>query len=268
MTTKIHLRTPVKIYANGWLDAELVITEASLIIGKQNILLEGIEDLEDIDMDGIRCIHIKENSKIIIQLPEKVRQQVFKFIAFNLREVKFAVNFLSPATVGGVLSTMTRWEKGYFSMTDYGFWYLTAKYQIRIQSENLVFINKCMINFKGEQKMVLVLSHIEKNNVVTSLVQCPENTLEMLEKHLKRHLKKHQTAFSLSADEEQILILVYSGLNSALVEKVIGISTDELGYFYDRLVISGLAKVVKIRKEIELTSQGVRMAAGIISDNF
>jgi len=43
------------------------------------------------------------------------------------------------------------------------------------------------------------------------------------------------------------------------IENIIGISTDELNNYYDRLVDSGLAKVVKIRKEIELTPRGVSM---------
>jgi helix-turn-helix protein len=53
--------------------------------------------------------------------------------------------------------------------------------------------------------------------------------------------------------------LVYSGVDFASIENIIGISTDELNNYYDRLVDSGLAKIVKIRKEIELTPHGVNM---------
>jgi len=259
MTDKVHLRTPVKIYTAGWVDAELIITESSLIIGRQKISLGEIEDLEDIDLDGVNCIQIKKDGNIIIQLPKNLHQQVFKYIAFNLKADKFAVYFLSSATVGGVVSSSAQWEKGYFSVTDEGLWFLSTKNQKRIPIENLGSIKKDIRDVGGKQRMVLILSHVEKSDVVTSLVLCPESTLEMLENYLQRLFEKHKPSIKLSENEMQILTLVYSGLDFASIENIIGISTDELNNYYDRLVDSGLAKVVKIRKEIELTPRGVSM---------
>ena len=81
----------------------------------------------------------------------------------------------------------------------------------------------------------------------------------MLESYLSGSLQKHKPAISLSENEKQILTLIYSGVDFASIENIIGISTDELNDYYDRLVDAGLAKVVKIRKEIELTPRGVSM---------
>ncbi len=259
MTDKVHLRAPVKVYDGKWVDAELVITDSSLVIGKRNILLREIEDLEDVDIEGVNCIQIKKEGKIILQLPKNLHYQVFKFIAFNLKADKFAVFFLSSATVGGVVSSDAQWEKGYFSVTDEGFWFLSAKNQKRIPIENLGSVKSDLRNIGEKQRKVLVLSHVEKSSVVTSLVLCPESTLEMLEGYLQRLFDKHKPAIKLSENEIQILTLVYSGLDFASIENIVGVSTDELNEYYDRLVDSGLAKVVKIRKEIELTPRGVSM---------
>lgn len=259
MTNKVHLRTPVKIYTEGWVDTELVVTDDSLIIGKQKISLGEIEDLEETDVNNVRCIQIKKDTKIIIQLPKNIHQQVFRYIAFNLKADKFAVYFLSPATIGGVVSSAVQWEKGYFSVTDEGLWFLSTKNQQRIPIESLGSVNRDMRDVGGKQRMVLVLSHVEKSNVVTSLVLCPESTLEMLENYLQRLFEKHKPSINLSENEMQILTLVYSGVDFASIENIIGISTDELNNYYDRLVDSGLAKIVKIRKEIELTPSGVNM---------
>lgn len=259
MSGKVHLRTPVKIYTDGWVDTELIVTDDSIIIGKQKISLGEIEDLEDIEKDGIRCIQIKKDNKITLQLPKNIHLQVFRFVAFNLKADKFAVYFLASATVGGVVSSAAQWEKGYFSVTDEGLWFLSSKYQQRIPIDSLGSIKKDMRDVGGKQRMVLVLSHVEKGNVVTSLVLCPESTLEMLENYLQQLFEKHKPAINLSEDEKQILTLIYSGLDFASIENIIGISTDELNKYYDRLVDSGLAKVVKIRKEVELTPRGVSM---------
>jgi helix-turn-helix protein len=259
MTNKVHLRTPVKIYTEGWVDTELVVTDDSLIIGKQKISLGEIEDLEEIDVSNARCIQIKKDTKIIIQLAKNIHQQVFRFIAFNLKADKFAVYFLSPATIGGVVSSAVQWEKGYFSVTDEGLWFLSTKNQQRIPIESLGSVNRDMRDVGGKQRMVLVLSHVERSSVVTSLVLCPESTLEMLENYLQRLFEKHKPSINLSENEMQILTLVYSGVDFASIENIVGISTDELNNYYDRLVDSGLAKIVKIRKEIELTPSGVNM---------
>ncbi|MCC4771728.1 hypothetical protein FXV91_16615 [Methanosarcina sp. DH2] len=259
MTDKIHLRAPVKTYDGGWVDVGLVVTDSSLIIGKRSIPLGEIEDLEDIDVEGVNCIQIKKEGKFILKLPPNLHHQVFKFIAFNLKADKFAVFFLSSATVGGVVSSNAQWEKGYFSVTDEGFWFLSSKNQKRIPIENLGSVKTDLRDVGGKQRKVLVLSHVEKSNVVTSLVLCPESTLEMLESYLQRLFEKHKPAIKLSEDEMQILTLIYSGLDFASIENIIGISTDGLNSYYDRLVDAGLAKVVKIRKEIELTPHGVSM---------
>ncbi|WP_269849380.1 hypothetical protein [Methanosarcina horonobensis] len=81
----------------------------------------------------------------------------------------------------------------------------------------------------------------------------------MLEGYLQRLFEKHKPAIKLSDNEMEILTLIYSGLDFASIENIAGMSTDELNSYYDRLVDSGLAKVVKIRKEIELTPHGVSM---------
>ena len=259
MTDKVHLRTPVKMYDGGWVDTELIVTDENLIIGKEKILLGEIEDLEDVDIDGVNSIQIKKDGKIIISLPQNLHQQIFRYIAFNLKADKFAVYFLSSDTVGGVVSSAAQWDKGYFSVTDEGFWFLSSKKQKRIPIENLGSVKKDIRDVGGKSRAVLVLSHVEKSDVITSLVLCPESTLEMLENYLHRLFEKHKPVIKLSDDEKQILTLVYSGLDFVSIENIIGISTDELNSYYDRLVDSGLAKVVKIRKEISLTPRGVSM---------
>lgn len=259
MSNKVHLQTPIKIYNGEWVDTELIVTDATLIIGKQKIPLGEIEDLEEVDIDGIRSIQVKKGNKITINLPQKLHRQLFRYIAFNLKADKFAVFFLASATVGGVVSSTARWEKGYFSVTDEGLWLLSPKLQKRISIENLGSVKKDVRNVSGKQRRVLVLSHVEKSNVVTSLLLCPESTLEMLENYLQRLFEKHKPKVELSEEEMQILTLVYSGLDFVSIENIIGISTDELNDYYTRLVDSKLAKVVKIRKEIELTPNGVNM---------
>jgi taxis protein CheF len=116
---------------------------------------------------------------------------------------------LASDTVGGVISSSAKWVKGYFSVTDEGLWFLSSKNQQRISTDNLGLIKKDTREVSGKQRTVLVLSHVENGNVVTSLVLCPESTLEMLENYLQQLIERHRPVINLSENENQILTLIY-----------------------------------------------------------
>ena len=109
-----------------------------------------------------------------------------------------------------------------------------------------------------------MLTYLDRGEVVTSFVLCPETTLDMLEEYLKQLIEEHKPKEKLSEVEEQILTLVYSGVDSTGIESILGISTEELNKYYDKLINLGLAKVVKIRKEIALTPRGVILVNDIM----
>lgn len=259
MTEKVHLRTPAKLFDGNWMDAELLITDQTLSIGKKKIPVNEIEDLGDVDVEGIEAIRIKKDGETIIKPPEKIRAQVFRFLAFNLKADRFAVYYLDSATVGGVVSSNAKWEKGYFSVTDEGFWFLSPKKQQKMLFDNIGGVVKETRNIGGKQRKVLVLSKVKKGQVATSLLMCPETTLEMLENYITRLIETHKPQIDLNDTEKEILTLVYSGLDFVSIENIVGISTDELNEYYDKLVENGLAEVVKVRKEVELTPRGVTM---------
>ncbi len=111
---------------------------------------------------------------------------------------------------------------------------------------------------------MLVLTHVEGSEVLTSFVLCPETTMDMLQEYIKNFIDRSKPKESLSEMEEQILSMVYTGVDSVSVESILGLQTEELNKIYDRLVKLGLARVVKIRKEIELTPKGVALVNEIM----
>ena len=63
------------------------------------------------------------------------------------------ITFLESATVGGVVSSGAQWEKGYFSVTDEGFWFLSARNQKRIPIENLGSVKTDLRNVGGKHRI-------------------------------------------------------------------------------------------------------------------
>lgn len=209
-------------------------------------------------MDGARCIQIKKDGKIIFQISQFFHQQVLRYIISHLKGDKFVIHMMLSAIIGGSLSPNAQWEKGYFLVTNEALWFLSKTDQIRIGNENIGYIKKDIKSVEGKMRKVLALSYVENEILKTSFILCPESTLDMIENYTNFLIKTHNPDISLSKDEEQILTLLYSKVDFESIEKITGISSDGLNKYYDRFIDAGLVKVVKIRKEVELTPRGVK----------
>lgn len=245
-----------EIFAGGWKRVEVVITDKEMIIGGERIEFKKILDIEIVQHEGKDCVRLKSDRDYFIFFGYR-QKQVFRFLAFNMKSDKFAVYFLSPALRGGVLVANSKWEKGYFSVTDSAVWFLSPEKQIRVPLNSLGSVNKDKRTVGDKQRLVLSITHMEGREVITSFILCPETTLELLMDYLQRILEQQKPKEKLNEIEEQILTMVYTGLDSSNIESILGISTEELNKIYDKFVSLGLARVVKVRKEIELTPKGV-----------
>jgi helix-turn-helix protein len=253
-------RLLAEIFDKEWRKVEVLIGEKNMTIGKEVVEFKAISDLELTQCAGRECIRIKAGREIYLNFGEKQRS-VLKFLAFNMKSDKFAVYFLSPALRGGVLVSDSKWDKGYFSITESAVWFLSPERQIRIPFSSLGSVSKDKRTVGDKQRLVLSITHMEGKEVVTSFILCPETTLELLQEYLERILEQQKPKEKLSELEEQILTMVYTGLDSVNIESILGISTDELNRIYEKFVSLGIARVVKVRKEIELTPKGVAIVS-------
>lgn len=234
------------------------MTDERVIIGKQQIAYGDLKNLDDIFMDGVHCIQIKSNGIIIFQISQFFHQQVLRYIVSKLKGDRFVVFMMLSANIGGILSPNVQWEKGYLFVTNEALWFMSKTSQIRIGNEKIGYIKKDIRTVEGKMRKVLAISYVEDEKIITSFILCPENTLEMIENYTKSLIKAYNPDFILSKVEEQILTLLYSKVEYASIEKITGLSADELNSHFDRFIDSGLAKVIKIRKEIELTPLGIK----------
>lgn len=258
------IQLPAEFYDEEWKKTSVKIANKTLSFASITISFKEIQDIERLEHEGRDAIRLKRGEKNYFLSFGAKNGQVFRYLAFNLKSDRFAVYFLSPATRGGVVVSDSKWDKGYLSITDEALWLLSQNRQIRIPVHNLGSVEKDLRTVGKKQRVVLVITHVENREVVTSFILCPETTLEMLQEYIKSFIERNKPEEKLSETEEQIMTMVYTGVDSASVESILGLSTEELNRFYDRLVDMGLAKVVKIRKEIELTPKGVALVSEIM----
>ena len=62
----------------------------------------------------------------------------------------------------------------------------------------------------------------------------------------------------LDSIDQQVAMLVYSGMDSHAIENMLNIPKKQLDAVYDNILTLGLAEVVTNRREIQLTTKGVR----------
>jgi len=263
MTEKILLKTPVEVFEGKWVKMEAVIYNDAIEFGKAKIPFKAIIDLELLNYEGKEAIKIMAGRDYFLNFGDK-QKQIFRFLAFNLKSDRFAVYFISPAIRGGVIVSNAKWEKGYLAVANSSIWFLSPNKQIRIPLSNLGSVNKELRTVNKKQRVVLKITHVDSNEVVSSYVLCPETTLEMLEEYLNQLIDQQKPKEKLSRMEEEILTMAYSGVDSTTIETILGVSTEDLNRIYDRFVDLGLARVVKVRKEIELTPKGISLVNDIM----
>jgi hypothetical protein len=62
----------------------------------------------------------------------------------------------------------------------------------------------------------------------------------------------------LDGIDQQVAMLVYSGMDSHAIENMLNIPQKQLDMIYDKILKLGLGEVVTTRREIQLTTKGVR----------
>jgi hypothetical protein len=112
---------------------------------------------------------------------------------------------------------------------------------------------------QGKSTDVIKIDHLESGGVSSSFVLCPLSTLQVLFNYLRDTTKgMDMKGTELDSIDQQVAMLVYSGMDSHAIENMLNIHQKQLDAIYDKILKLGLGEVVTIRREIQLTTKGVR----------
>ena len=225
----------------------------------KEILFKSVFDLED--KKNILIISSKGTPEIVIRIAsvEKVLIILKRLILTNCNAYRLMAYFMSPAIRGGVLAKDAQWEKGSIVVVKTGIWFVSAAKQICIPLTDVAAIELTKRDVQGKQTDVVRIDHVESGEVVSSLVLCPLSTLQVLVNFLKDTTKgMDMKGNELDGVAQQVAMLVYSGMDSHAIENMLTIPHKQLDEIYDRIIKLGIAEVVTIRREVQLTTKGVR----------
>jgi taxis protein CheF len=255
---------PVKIeHNNEWIVVKLGVGDDRIVFPapvNKEILFKSISDLAEKKNVLIITVRSAETETVYrILSVEKVLQILKKLILASCTAYRLMAYFMSPAIRGGVLIQDAQWEKGSVTVVKSGIWFVGATKQVCVPVNDVAAIELTKRDVQAKPTDVIRIDHLESGEVVSSLVLCPLSTLQVLYNFLKDTTKgMDMKGTELDGVDQQVAMLVYSGMDSHAIENMLNIPHKNLDAIYEKILKLGLAEVVIIRREVQLTTKGVR----------
>jgi taxis protein CheF len=254
---------PVKIEFNKeWIVTKLEVGEDRMVLPapiNKEILFKSVSDLSE--KKNILIITVKTDTETVYKIlsVEKVLQILKKLILTSCNAYRLMAYFMSPAIRGGVMIQEAQWEKGSVVVIKSGIWFVGNAKQVCVPISDVAAIELTKRDVQGKPTDVIKIDHLESAEVVSSLVLCPLSTLQVLYNFLKDTTKgMDMKGTELDGIDQQVAMLVYSGMDSHAIENMLNIPHKQLDQIYDKILKLGIAEVVVIRREVQLTTKGVR----------
>jgi len=254
---------PLKVEHDGkWAVVKASVGEDRITLPapvEKEILFKSVIDLDE--KKSVLTLTVKGTPDVLIRIAsvEKVLLVLKRLILASCNAYRLMAYFMSPAIRGGVLAKNAQWEKGSIVVVKSGIWFASAAKQICVPLKDVAAIELTKRDVQGKQTDVVRIDHVESGEVVSSLILCPLSTLQVLANFLKDATKGIDMAGTeLDAVDQQVAMLVYSGMDSHAIENMLSISHKQLDEIYERLIKIGIAEVIIIRREVQLTTKGVR----------
>jgi len=254
---------PAKVeHNNTWVVVKLGVAEDRIVIPapvNKEILYKTVVDVAE--RKNILIVTAKTDTEIVAKIlsVDKVLAILKKLILGSCNAYRLMAYFMSPAIRGGVMIKDAQWEKGSVVVVHSGIWFVGAAKQICVPVTEVAAIELTKREVQGKPTDVVRIDHLESGEVVSSMVLCPLSTLQVLYNFLKETTKSmDMKGTELDGVDQQVAMLIYSGMDSHAIENMLNIPHKQLDAIYDKILKLGLAEVVTIRREVQLTTKGVR----------
>jgi len=254
---------PAKVeHNNAWVVIKLGIGEDRIVLPapvNREILFKTVVDVAE--KKNILIITAKTDAEVVVKIlsVDKVLQILKKMILGTCNAYRLMAYFMSPAIRGGVMIKEAQWEKGSVVVVHSGIWFVSPTKQVCVPVTEVAAIELTKREVQGKPTDVVRIDHLESGEVVSSMVLCPLSTLQVLFNFLKDTTKSmDMKGTELDGVDQQVAMLIYSGMDSHAIENMLNIPHKQLDAIYDKILKLGLAEVATIRREVQLTTKGVR----------
>jgi len=265
----------------AWIEGRIVLSNERLVLagneGKRTIELEHVDEIGgryDVNQAVSRVPHytsLRLGEHVVLVTteanPERLDEELYGALLDH--EKAFARH---PATEGGVLQG-TEWhparlktEPGVLNVA------LTngtlAEVELDDISELTTATQTLAVGEGGpEDREVLKVQHSndEGTSVRTYLAGSPRQ-VQFMESLLREGEAESALGIDLSTSEKQVLMALHSGVSPFDIPDFVGMEVDQVEETYQRLIELDALDEIRIRREVQLTARGRKIAGGAMDD--
>jgi len=253
---------PVKIkHNNTWVTTKIGISSIGFVIPPPVNLEVPVTSIIDLaEKRHTLIITYKEKIETIIKIKsvDKVLEIIKKLILRSCTAFRTGAYIRSPALRGGVPVRDAPWEKGSIVVMSTCIWFVTQDRQVCIPIPDVTAIELTKTDVKGALTDAIRIDHVKTGDVITSQVLCPLTTLQELKKVVMEANRGIDIRDGdLDMTDRQVAMLVYSGMDSHTIENMLNIPHSQMDAIYDKIIKLGLAEVVEMQRQVQLTTKGI-----------
>ena len=254
---------PVKIrHKNTWIVTKMGIGPTGFAIPapiNSEVPFASIIDLAEKHRTLIVTSKQEIETTLKIKSVDKVLNILKKLILKSCHAFRIVAYFKLMAVRNGVQIKDAAWEKGTIVVVSTGIWFVTQNRQVCVSISDVTAIELAKTHVKGTLTDMIRIDHVTAGEVISSEVLCPLPTLQKFSQFLKDIMTRMDIKNRESDTfDQQVAMLIYSGMDSRAIEKILNILPTQLDTIYDKILNLGIAEVVATRRELQLTTKGIR----------
>jgi hypothetical protein len=254
---------PVKIkHNNAWIVIKMGIGTTGFVIPppvNYEVPFISIIDLAEKPHTLVITTKEKIETTLKIKSVDKVLEVLKKLILNSCTAFRTVAYIKSMAIRGSLPLKNTPWEKGSIVVMSTGIWFVTQNRQVCVPISDVTSVESAKTDVKGTSADIVRIDYIKSGEILTAYVLCPLPALQELSTFLKGATTGMSTNGSeLDATDRHVAMLIYSGMDSRAIGKMLNIPHPQMDAIYDKILTLGIAEVVASHRELQLTTKGIR----------
>jgi helix-turn-helix protein len=254
---------PVKIrHKNTWLVTKMGISPTGFVIPapvNTEVPFSSIIDLAEKHLTLIVTSKQEIETTLKIKSVDRVLNILKKLILNSCSAFRTVAFFRLMAIRNSVPARDSSWEKGSIVVVSSGIWFVTENRQTCVPISDVTAFELAKTSIKGKPTDMIRLDHVTAREMISSEILCPLPTLQKFSQFLKDIMTRMDIKDRESDTfDHQVAMLIYSGADSRAIEKTLNIPQKQLDAIYDKILNLGIAEVVATRRELQLTTKGIR----------
>ncbi|AGN00421.1 che operon protein [Salinarchaeum sp. Harcht-Bsk1] len=265
----------------GWIEGRVLLSSERLVLagneGTRTIPLESVDEFGgryDVNQSIARVSHytsVRVGEQVLLVTtaanPEELEENLYSALLDHER-----VFARHPAVEGGVLQG-TEWHPAQLKTEpDLLNVALTNGTLAEIELDDISELTTgeqtlSVGDLDAEERRVLKVEHSKPSGTsVQTYLSGDERQIRFLESLLKEGEARSAIGVDLNVDEKQVLMALHSGVSPFEIPDFVGMEVDRVEEIYERLVELDALNEVRMRREVELTARGRKIAGGAMDD--